>query len=131
MTAIENEYAQEAEQRWGDTEQYRQSMERTSRYTEADWQRIKAEAAAVEQDLAAAMADGVPADSDRAADLAEAHRQHISQYYYECGYDIHRGLGEMYVTDPRFTAHYELVADGLATYVRDAIQANAARHDTA
>src|SRR5687767_15393410 len=107
MIPIENEYAQEAEGRWGDTEQYGQSMERTSRYTEADWQRITAEAAAIEQDLAAAMADGVPADSDRAADLAEAHRQHISQYYYDCGYDIHRGLGEMYVEDPRFTAHYE------------------------
>jgi hypothetical protein len=128
MTAIENEYAQEAEERWGGTEEYRQSQERTSRYTQEDWERIKAEAAAIEQGLAAALADGEPADSDRATGLAEEHRRHISTYYYDCGYDIHRGLGEMYVADARFAAHYELVAEGLAAYLRDAIHANAQRH---
>jgi hypothetical protein len=129
MTAIENEYAQEAEARWGDTEQYRQSQERTSRYTKEDWERIKAEADAIERGLAAALADGEPAGGDRATGLAEEHRQHLSRYYYDCGYDMHRGLGEMYVSDARFTAHYELVAEGLAAYVRDAIHANADRHD--
>jgi MerR family transcriptional regulator, thiopeptide resistance regulator len=127
MTAIENEYAQEAEARWGHTEEFQQSRERTSRYTNEDWERIKAEAAAIERGLADAMAEGVPADSDRTTDLAEEHRQHISRYYYDCGYDIHQGLGEMYVADARFTAHYELVAEGLAVYLRDAIHANAQR----
>ncbi len=37
------------------------------------------------------------------------------------------GLGEMYVADPRFTAHYEERAEGLAQYVCDAISANAER----
>jgi MerR family transcriptional regulator, thiopeptide resistance regulator len=40
---------------------------------------------------------------------------------------MHRGLGEMYVADPRFTAHYEQQAPGLAQYVRDALVANADR----
>lgn len=31
----------------------------------------------------------------------------------------------MYVADPRFTATYEQIAPGLATYVHDAIVANA------
>jgi hypothetical protein len=31
----------------------------------------------------------------------------------------------MYVADPRFTQHYEVVAPGLARYVHDAIHANA------
>jgi MerR family transcriptional regulator, thiopeptide resistance regulator len=127
MTAIENEYAREAEERWGHTEAYRQSQERTSRYTQEDWERIKSEAAAIEHGLAAALAEGVPPSSDRATDLAEEHRQHISRFYYDCGYDIHRGLGDMYVADARFTAHYELVAEGLAEYLRDAIHANAER----
>ena len=35
-------------------------------------------------------------------DLAERHRQHISRWFYECGYDVHRGLAEMYVADARF-----------------------------
>ena len=36
---------------------------------------------------------------------------------------MHRGLAEMYVADPRFAAHYDAVAPGLARYVRDAIVA--------
>ena len=37
------EYAREAEERWGDTDAYRQSQERTRRYTKDDWRRIAAE----------------------------------------------------------------------------------------
>jgi hypothetical protein len=33
----------------------------------------------------------------------------------------------MYVADPRFTAHYEKVADGLVEYINAAIHANADR----
>ena len=73
------------------------------------------------------MAAGLPADSAEAMDAAEEHRQHISRRFYDCGYDIHRGLAQMYVADERFTAHYEDVAPGLARYVHDAILANAAR----
>ena len=60
-------------------------------------------------------------------DLAEEHRQQITRRFYDCGYDLHRGLADMYVEDPRFTATYEQVAPGLARYLRDAIHANADR----
>ena len=36
-------------------------------------------------------------------------------------------LAELYVADPRFRAHYEQVAPGLAQFVHDAIQAAADR----
>jgi hypothetical protein len=61
-------------------------------------------------------------------DVAEEHRQHISRWFYDCSYEIHVGLGQMYIDDPRFTATYEAIAPGLAAYLNDAIQANAARH---
>jgi hypothetical protein len=51
----------------------------------------------------------------------------ISRWFYDCGYDIHRGLADMFVADPRFTAHFDDQADGLAAYVHDAIIANADR----
>jgi len=40
---------------------------------------------------------------------------------------MHRGLGEMYVADPRFSEVYERVRPGLARYLRDAIVAKAER----
>lgn len=121
------DYAEEAEQRWGDTEAYRQSQRRTAGYTKADWQRISAETADLEQRSAAALNAGVPADSEPAMDLAEEHRQQISRWFYDCGYEMHRGLTSMYVQDDRFKARYEAIAPGLAEYLREAADANADR----
>jgi MerR family transcriptional regulator, thiopeptide resistance regulator len=121
-------YDAEAEQRWGDTDAYRQSQRRTASYTKDDWLRIKAEGADVERRFAEALRAGVPADSEQAMDLAEEHRQQISRNFYDCPPEMHAGLGRMYVEDERFTAHYEQIAPGLAQYVSTAVQANAARH---
>ena len=49
-------------------------------------------------------------------------------WFYDCGYDGHRGLAELYVSDPRYLASYDEIAPGFARYVHDAILANAARH---
>jgi DNA-binding transcriptional MerR regulator len=125
------QYAEEAERRWGETDAYRQSQQRTSGYTKEDWLRIKADTADLQARLAAAFTSGVAPDSAAAMDLAEEHRQQISRYFYDCGYDVHRGLAEMYLTDPRFTKNYEDVAPGLAQFVHDAILANAARAEAA
>ena len=119
-------YADEAEQRWGNTDAYRESQRRTRAYGKQDWLTIKAESAAITQDMATLMASGAPATSPEAAAVAERHRRHISRWFYECTYEIHRGLAEMYVSDPRFTANYDDVAPGLAAYVHTAINANAA-----
>jgi len=121
------EYAEEAEQRWGDTEPWRQSQRHTAAYTKQDWLQIKAEAAGIEQRLAAALRAGVAPNSQQAMDLAEEHRQHISRWYYDCSYEMHRGLGDMYATDPRFQARYEAISPGLAQFVHDANHANANR----
>jgi hypothetical protein len=122
-----DQHAAEAEQRWGSTEAYRQSARRTSQYMKADWELIKAEAAENAAGFAAAFTGGVAATDPRAMDLAEAHRLHISRWFYDCPVEMHRGLGDMYVSDPRFTANYDTDHPGLAAYVRDAIHANAAR----
>jgi hypothetical protein len=60
-------------------------------------------------------------------DVAEAHRQSIGRWFYDCSPEMHAGLGRMYVEDERFTATYEAMAPGLAQYVSTANQANAAR----
>ena len=56
---------------------------------------------------------------------AEAHRQHISRWFYECNDEIHRGLTEMYVSDERFRSNYDTQVPGLTAFIRDAALANA------
>lgn len=122
-------WEQEAERRWGGTDAWAESRRRTATYTKEDWERCKAESEAVTLRFAALLAAGTAADSPEARSAAEDHRLHIGRHFYECTHDVHRGLAEMYVADPRFTATYEAVAPGLAAYIHDAILANAAhRH---
>lgn len=123
----EAEFGDEVRERWGESDAYAQSAQRTSGYTEEDWAAIKAESEAIEADLAELLRAGVPADSEAAMDVAERHRTHIGSRFYECSHEMHANLGEMYVADPRFAAHYEQRAEGLAAYVRDAILANGLR----
>ena len=121
------EYEKEAEEKWGGTDAYAESMRRTKPYTKQDWVDIKAETEAVNTAMAALMDEGVPADDPRAMDVAEEHRLQIDRRFYPCSQEMHVGLGQMYVMDPRFTQYYEKVHAGLAQYMYDAIKANAAR----
>ncbi len=123
-----DEHQQEAQERWGDTDAWKQSASRTGRYTAADWAQVKADMEAVNAAFVAALQAGEPATSVAAMDAAEAHRMHIHRRFYDLSHEFHRGLGDMYVADPRFTKTYEDQAPGLAAYVRDAIHANAERH---
>src|SRR5215203_5691384 len=125
------DHAEEAEQRWGETEPYKESQRRVSSYTKEDWQRLKAEGEEVQGRLAAALDAGLPADSEEAMAAVEAHRQHISRWFYECSYEIHRGLTQMYVSDERFRSHYDTQTPGLADFIREAALANADRAEEA
>ncbi|WP_460605369.1 MerR family transcriptional regulator [Jatrophihabitans fulvus] len=117
------EYADEAQQRWGDTPQWAQSQTRTAAYTKQDWVEIKAETDAVEAGFAAAFAEGEPAAGPATRDLVARHRAGIERFY-DVSDHMHRCLAELYVTDTRFTAHYDDRAPGLARYVHDAILAH-------
>jgi MerR family transcriptional regulator, thiopeptide resistance regulator len=122
-----DDYAEEAEQRWGETEAWNQSQSRTSKYTKADWAAVKTEMDATNAAIVSAMADGEPATSERAMDAAEQHRLHIHRRFYDLTHEFHRDLGDMYLADPRFTKSYEDIRPGMAQYVHDAIHANADR----
>jgi len=121
------QFEAEVRERWGETEAYRESARRTQGYSAADKARIAEELSGIEADFAAALADGEAADGGRAVDLAEAARLHIDRWYYPCSRAMHVGLAEMYTADPRFKAHYDERAEGLAEFVAAAIKANASR----
>ncbi len=125
---IHHQHADEARERWGATEAYRQSSARTRSYTDADWAEIKTELEAIEAEFAAALGRGVAPDEEPALALAERARLHIDQRYYACSHTMHATLADMYTADARFRAHYDDRAEGLAEYVATAIKANAAKH---
>jgi DNA-binding transcriptional MerR regulator len=122
-TAFSDEYAAEAEERWGETDAWKQSQQRVSRFSKEDWIAIKAEGDALLEALAQAKRGGVQPGSAEANELAARHRASIERFY-DCGDEMHRNLVEMYLADERFTQYYDDVEPGLAQFVHDIVVAS-------
>lgn len=120
-----NPYAKEAQARWGDTDAYKESAERQKHYSAEDIEMAKKEMSEATLLILEAMQAGLDPDSPEAMAGAEAHRASITNWWYQCSYDMHAGLAAMYVADERFNEFYESMQPGLALYVHDAIIANA------
>jgi DNA-binding transcriptional MerR regulator len=114
------QYEVETDKRWGNTSEYKESIRRTKRYGKAEWEEIKREGDAIYRRLAELMTNGAAPTDPVVQAAAEEHREHISRWFYPCSKEIHRGLGEMYVADARFTANLDRYAPGFATFLRDA-----------
>lgn len=122
------QYATEADRRWGDGPAYREARRRTARYTKDDWRRITGEQRRVGARFAELLRSGAAATCREAMDLAEEHRRQVCRYFYDCDHTVHRGLADLYESDPRFTEGYG-PAPELGRYVGAAIRANADRHE--
>lgn len=120
-----HDHQSEVQHRWGETDAYKESARRTKDYTAEDFALANKRAAEIDQEFIDALAAGLAPDSPEAVAAAQAHRQNITDWYYECTYEIHAGLALMYVSDSRFREHYDSQYEGLAQFVHDAILANA------
>ena len=112
------QYQDEAKERWGNTEAYKQSMKKVGKMTKAEMEKLKKDGELFTQKLAAAM------DKDiKSKEVRELIKQHYKgiQFFYDCPLEMYRNLGKMYVDDPRFTTYYDKHRKGLAVFMRDAI----------
>lgn len=124
VRAHHREHAEEAHEQWGKTDAYAESMRRARQHSKADWEKIKAEAAAQEEHMAWLMEAGEDAEGEKARAGAEAMRLHIDRWLYPCSPEMHVGLADMYEADERFRRHYDERAEGLASFVARAIRGN-------
>jgi hypothetical protein len=118
-----SEYEYEAKARWGDTDAYRQSTSRTSKYTKDDFAAAKVDQEAATELFVIAYGNSYAATSDHAQAAVVAHRAAISKWFYDCSVEMQKNLAVMYLEDHRFKAYYDGRVRGLAKYVHDAILA--------
>ncbi|SEE88038.1 DNA-binding transcriptional regulator, MerR family [Jiangella alba] len=116
-----------ARDRWGDTPQWRQFAERSAGRTGDDWRELADGATALYEELAAAQRAGVVPGSAAAGELAERHRASIGAYF-DCTHAMHVCLVRQQAGDPEFVAYYDRFGPGLAAWLRDVVDANAAAH---
>jgi DNA-binding transcriptional MerR regulator len=122
-----DQYEDEVKQRWGNTEAYKISVQRTKSYGEADWRTLEAEQAAIYADALAALKDGVNADDARAMEIAERHRLVVDRWFYPCSPKMHCGLADLWEADRRYADNIDKHGPGLTEYLAAAVRANAKR----
>ncbi len=113
------QYAAEAQQRWGGSDAYRQSQQRYDTLSDAEKLRIAQEGDEIFAAFAALRGES-PAAPDAQA-LVRRWQDHIG-YFYTCTDEILAGLGEMYIDDERFTKNIDKFGEGTALLMRDAIR---------
>lgn len=115
-----SKYEEELKERYGDSEAYRESQQKTASYSKDDWNRIQSESNNIMERLSCLM-DKEPTAPDVQV-LIKEWQDHISKFYYNCTKEILAGLGESYVDDPRFTKNIDKFGEGLPIFFRDAIR---------
>lgn len=121
---LDEELQAEAEKRWGVTDSWRQSAERSKRYSKADLQRFKDAMAHTAAEAERVFTSGAAADSAAGIACAETARLLINQWFYDCSRDFHANLTAMTSKDPRFVANIDTNCPGLAAWLHRASVAN-------
>ncbi|MBT8162486.1 MULTISPECIES: MerR family transcriptional regulator [Arthrobacter] len=119
-----NPYEAEARQRWGD-QAVDASNARHAAMTLDQKQAFMEDYAAVNEDLARCLDAALPADDPAVQAAVERHYAWICLSWTPSA-ESYVGLGQMYVDDPRFTANYDKVRPGLASYLLEGIKIYAA-----
>jgi DNA-binding transcriptional MerR regulator len=88
--------------------------------TQAQYAAVEKLSAELSETLKAAFEQEDPS-STLAQKACAQHKEWLSCFWPSYSKEAHIGLGQMYVSDPRFTAYYDKIAPGCAVFLRDAI----------
>ena len=117
--AVKEQYAQEAAERWGNTEAFLESREKHAKYTPEQEAQINAEM----EEIFTAFGACTDPEGEEALALVKRWQAHITQYHYSCTDSILACLGQMYANDPRFVDNLDKYGPGTAQKMSDAIAA--------
>ena len=91
-------------------------------WKQSDFDAMQAEADAIEAGMAKALVDGLPADSATVVALMRRQHARVTKSWNKPAPAVaFKGLGEMYVGDPRFRERYDGRQAGLAEYMAAAM----------
>ena len=119
------DFADEAEARWGDTAAWAQSQQANANRTEEEWVQMYSDQEALVAKLAQAIGDDVDPDSELGREVSALHRAGVEKHY-ECGYGRQVILARMYLVDERFHEAYGGVEP--TKWLVAAIEADARAH---
>jgi DNA-binding transcriptional MerR regulator len=114
-----NKYAKEVKERWGHTEAYAESKEKTAGYDDNKWSMVNGGMESLMKEFS--MIRDLAPESKQAQALVKKWQDYITDNFYTCTNEILAGLGQMYTCDQRFTENIDKNGKGTAQFMSDAI----------
>lgn len=116
---LKTQYQQEARERWGDTQAFRQSQQKAEERTPAQAKDIMAQAQEIFAGFGKLAAQGAKPGDENVQALVAAWRAFIQKTQYDCTDEIFAGLAEMYTLDERFRENLDKNGAGTAALMRE------------
>jgi DNA-binding transcriptional MerR regulator len=116
----EEKYGAEIREKYGD-EAVRASNDKMRNLTQEQYDQWQALATEMQAKLESAVKSGAAPSGEAGREVTELHKAWLQFTLPQYSPAMHKGLGEMYVADERFTAHYDKNVKGCAAFLRDAI----------
>ncbi len=116
----EEKYGKEVREKYGE-DAVNASNAKMMGLTKEQYDRMQKLSEDLHQKLEAAVGAGLSPDSETGRDIALLHKAWLGFTWAQYSPEAHRGLGDMYVADERFTAYYDQNVKGCAAFLRDAI----------
>lgn len=115
----EHQYGEEARTKYGD-ERVNRSNAKVLNMSKEQFTELERLTEDLNETLKAAFEQGDPA-SELAQKACELHKKWLCFYWDDYSKEAHKGVTQMYVDDPRFTAYYDKISPGSAAFLRDAV----------
>lgn len=116
----EQKYGGEIREKYGD-EAVDRSNAKLKNMTKEQYGELEALTQELNRTLKAAFEQGDPG-GELAQKACALHKKWLCFYWDHYSKEAHRGVAQMYVDDPRFTAYYDAIVPGCAVFLRDAVQ---------
>lgn len=116
------QYADEAKQRWGNTEAYKESELKTAGYSADKRNEVTEGLNKVFLEFSVALKNGESPENEAVQLLVKKLQAYITDNFYTCTTEILAGLGQMYVADERFKNNIDKSGSGTAEFVSEAIK---------
>ena len=112
------EYAEEARQKY-DPKLVDEVNRKVSKWSKKKWDAVRSEGDEVLRQLA--VLKGKPVNGPAVQALVARYHAHLNNFY-QVSAAVYRGLGSLYVEDPRFRKNFDRFGSGLADYLKKAIE---------
>lgn len=118
----ETQYGREIREKYGE-EAATQSNAKFMGLSQEDFAAMERLSGEILEGLRGAVEAGASPDSPTGRELAARHKEWLGFTWPSYSVEAHRGLCQMYLDDPRFTAYYDGEVPGCARFLRDAVEA--------